>query len=96
MYNAASSGPNESAIYFDGSPEVTKYSAGSRSWRTNNPGLLPANEITWPYGAIGEALGVAVFQNPRRAAAAGCSRARRSFSPARPTSSSKGCRRRAS
>ncbi len=64
MYNAACSGPNESAIYFDGSPEVTKYSAGSRSWRTNNPGLLPANEITWPYGAIGQALGVAVFQNP--------------------------------
>jgi hypothetical protein len=64
MYNAASSGPNESAIYYDGSPEVTKYSAGSRSWRTNNPGLLPANEITWPYGAIGEALGVAVFRDP--------------------------------
>ena len=41
-----------------------QYSAGSRSWRTNNPGLLPANEITWPYGAIGEALGVAVFRDP--------------------------------
>jgi hypothetical protein len=41
-----------------------QYSAGSRSWRTNNPGLLPANEITWPYGAIGEALSVAVFKDP--------------------------------
>lgn len=38
--------------------------SGSRSWRTNNPGLLPTNEITWPYGAIGEALGVAAFRDP--------------------------------
>jgi hypothetical protein len=41
-----------------------QYAAGSRSWRINNPGLLPANEITWPYRAIGEALGVAVFKDP--------------------------------
>jgi hypothetical protein len=52
--------------YFDGSPMLTKYAAGSRSWRTNNPGLIGLGVIAAQHGAIGQALGVAVFQNPKQ------------------------------
>jgi phosphoglycerate dehydrogenase-like enzyme len=45
---------------------VDKYAAGSRSWRTNNPGLMGLGAIATQHGAIGQALGVAVFQNPQQ------------------------------
>ncbi|WP_428634289.1 PAAR-like domain-containing protein, partial [Sedimenticola sp.] len=53
-------------IYFGSSPDITKYAKGSRSWRTNNPGLVSFCLETRQQGAIGQVLGVAVFQDPEQ------------------------------
>ncbi len=66
MYSSAARGPQESVIYFGSSPDITKYAKGSRSWRTNNPGLVSFCLETRQLGAIGQVLGVAVFQNPEQ------------------------------
>lgn len=42
---------------------VDTRSGGSLAWRTNNPSLLPFNQITRGLGAIGEAGGLAIFPN---------------------------------
>lgn len=65
-FTSATAGPQSSVVYFSGNPTTTKYSAGSRSWRTNNPGLLGLGVLTAQHGAIGQVLGVAVFQNPQQ------------------------------
>jgi hypothetical protein len=64
MFQSAVPGPQSSVIYFDNTTQVTKYSAGSRSWRTSNPGLVGMSTLTAQHGALGSALGVAVFRNP--------------------------------
>jgi hypothetical protein len=61
MFQSAVPGPQSSVIYFDSTPQVTKYAAGSKSWRTNNPGLVGMSILTAQHGALGSALGVAVF-----------------------------------
>lgn len=61
MYQSAVGGPLDSVQYFDGTPSVTVYSAGSRSWRTHNPGLLATSLFTYDQGCIGSALQVAAF-----------------------------------
>ncbi len=66
MYSSAALGPQESVIYFGSSPDITKYAKGSRSWRTNNPGLVSFCLETRQQGAIGQVLGVAVFQDPEQ------------------------------
>ncbi len=42
---------------------VDTRSGGTLAWRTNNPALLPFNELTRSLGAIGSVDGVAVFPN---------------------------------
>ena len=42
---------------------VDTRSGGTLAWRTNNPGLLPFNDLTRSLGAIGAVDGVAVFAN---------------------------------
>ena len=64
MFQSAVPGPQSSVIYFDNTTQVTKYSAGSRSWRTSNPGLVGMSTLTAQHGALGSALGVAVFRDP--------------------------------
>jgi hypothetical protein len=64
MFQSAAPGPQSSVIYFDSTTQVTQYSAGSRSWRTSNPGLVGMSTLTAQHGALGSALGVAVFRDP--------------------------------
>jgi hypothetical protein len=64
MYQSAVPGPQSSVIYFDSTPQASKYAAGSKSWRTNNPGLVGMSILTAQHGALGSALGVAVFGDP--------------------------------
>ncbi len=65
-FTSATAGPQESVLYFDGSPMLTKYAAGSRSWRTSNPGLIGLSVLAMNHGAFAQVLGVAVFQSPEQ------------------------------
>ncbi|MEJ2460641.1 MAG: hypothetical protein P8098_03305 [Candidatus Thiodiazotropha sp.] len=56
MFQSAVPGPQSSVMYFDSTPQTTKYAAGSKSWRTNNPGLVGMSTLTAQHGALGSAL----------------------------------------
>ena len=63
MFQSAIQGPDDTVQYMDTSPTVTVYSGGSRSWRTNNPGMLGFGLFAYGHGAIGQACGLAAFKD---------------------------------
>lgn len=57
---------DDSVTYTDGSPTVTVYRGGSRSWRTNNPGLLGFGPSACRQGALCALGNVAAFPSYAR------------------------------
>ena len=63
MFQSAIQGPDDSVQYMDTSSTVTVYSGGSRSWRTNNPGMIGFGLFAYGHGGIGTACGLAAFKD---------------------------------
>lgn len=61
MFMSAEEGDGDSVEYSDGSPTMTVYQGGSRSWRTNNPGLLGFGMFAYQQGALCAVGNVAAF-----------------------------------
>ncbi len=61
MFMSAEEGDGDSVEYSDGSPTMTVYQSGSRSWRSNNPGLLGFSMFTYQQGALCAVGNVAAF-----------------------------------
>lgn len=55
--------PNNSIIYDIDAQNAELRTGGSQTWRHNNPTLLPFNASARQNGALGQAYGVAIFEN---------------------------------